>query len=310
VAGSAAFWATRAGGSGLPGNARRPSERFRRCRPPQAAGNAAFRHDGSFVGADAAAHPNRKGPRLLLAELTVRHTRRHMPTRRVALGDRVLPTAHPGYGPILLACLVATTVSGLDAEQTEALVPLLYEARNGLSVPRRALRFRLQVDTEGLAHSRHRLLGEGAGLVAELDVHGHHPVPQVLGVVMAAAAMASYPRQLALRAIEAAVERPGVLPEGITPRWITHVQVSPGPAPAAPGKAKAGDVWWGVPAERRWALEVLGFAPGVFPEREEVLRRFRRLIRLAHPDHGAAHGGAAERIVELGEARRVLLHER
>ena len=247
---------------------------------------------------------------MLLAELTVRHTRRHMPTRRVALGDRVLPTAHPGYGPILLACLAATTVAGLDEEQAEALVPFLREARHGLSVPRRALRFRLQVDTEGLAHSRHRLLGEGSGLVAELDVHGHHPVPQMLGAVMAAAAMAAYPRQLALRAIESAIERPGVLPEGIAARWVTHVQVSPGPPPAAPRRGTAGDVWWGVPAERRWALEVLGFTPDVAPEREEVLRRFRRLVRLAHPDHGAEHGGAAERIVELGEARRVLLYER
>lgn len=247
---------------------------------------------------------------MLLAELTVRHTRRHMPTRRVALGDRVLPTAHPGYGPILLACVVASTVAGLDEEQVEALGPFLREARQGLSVPRRALRFRLQVDTEGLAHSRHRLLGEGSGLVAELDVHGHHPVPQLLGAVMAAADMAAYPRQLALRAVETAIERPGVLPEGITARWITHVQVSPGPAPAAPGRGRAGDLWWGVPAERRWAMEVFGFAPDTAPEREEVLRRFRRLVRLAHPDHGAAHGGAAERIVELGEARRVLLHER
>ena len=251
-----------------------------------------------------------KGTRLLLAELTVRHTRRHMPTRRVALGDRVLPTAHPGYGPILLACIAATTVGGLDEEQGEALLPFLREARQGLAVPRRALRFRLQVDTEGLAYSRHRLLGEGSGLVAELDVHGHHPVPQLLGAVMAAAGLAAYPRQLALRAIETAIERPGVLPEGITARWITHVQVSPGPAPAAPGKGTAGDVWWGVPAERRWAMEVLGFAPDTAPAREDVLRRFRRLVRLAHPDHGAAHGGAAERIVELGEARRVLLHER
>jgi curved DNA-binding protein CbpA len=57
-------------------------------------------------------------------------------------------------------------------------------------------------------------------------------------------------------------------------------------------------------------MEVLGFGPDAAPQREEVLRRFRRLVRLAHPDHGAAHGGAAERIVELGEARRVLLHER
>jgi hypothetical protein len=131
---------------------------------------------------------------------------------------------------------------------------------------------------------------------------------------MAAAGLAPYPRQLALRAIEAAVERPGVLPEGITPRWVTHVQqatgdVGSGRSGAAPGR-RAADLWWGVPAERRWAMEVFGFDPDASLEREEVLRRFRRLIRLAHPDHGAAHGGAAERIVELGEARRVLLYER
>ncbi|HVW32587.1 MAG TPA: hypothetical protein VHL53_08620 [Acidimicrobiia bacterium] len=250
---------------------------------------------------------------MLLAELTVRHTRRHMPTRRVALGDRVLPTGHPGYGPILLACVAATTIDGLDEEQAELFPALLREARQGLSVPRRALRFRLQTDTEGLAYSRHRLLGEGTGLVAELDVHGHHPVPQLLGAVMAAAAMASYPRQLALSAIGRAVERPGILPEGITARWVTHVQQATGDlrsAPAAPGKGRAADLWWGVPAERRWAMEVLGFGPDASLERDDVLRRFRRLVRLAHPDHGAAHGGAAERIVELGEARRVLLHER
>jgi hypothetical protein len=252
---------------------------------------------------------------MLLAELTVRHTRRHQPTRRVALGHRLLPTAHPGYGPLLLACVAATTVAGLDEERTEALGRLLREARQGLSVPRRALRFRLQVDTEGLAYSRHRLLGEGQGLVVELDVHGIHPVPQLLGAVMAAAAMASYPRQLCLRAIASAAERPGVLPEGITPRWVTDVQQAPfdfsrRPAAAASGKGRAAELWWGVPADIRWAMEVLGFAPGAPPEREEILHRFRRLVRLAHPDHGAAHGGAAERIVELGEARRVLLHER
>src|SRR5688500_2264170 len=213
----------------------------------------------------------RKAPRLLLAELTVRHTRRHMPTRRVALGDRVLPTGHPGYGSILLACIAATTVGGLDDEQGEAFLPFLREARNGLAVPRRALRFRLQVDVEGLAYSRHRLLGVGDGLVAELDVHGHHPVPQLLGTVMAAAGMAPYPRQLALRAIEAAAERPGVLPEGITPRWVTHVQQSTGDLGsrrAAPGRGRATDVWLGVPAERRWAMEVFGFDPDASLERE------------------------------------------
>ena len=116
-----------------------------------------------------------------------------------------------------------------------------------------------------------------------------------------------------------------MLPEGIRPRWVTHVQQAngqftpgpggarpdySGPAMAAPGKGRATDIWWGVPAERRWAMEVFGFGPDASLEREDVLRRFRRLVRLAHPDHGGAHGGAAERIVELGEARRVLLHER
>ena len=244
---------------------------------------------------------------MLLAELNVRHTRRHMPTRRVALGDRVLPTGHPGYGPILLACIAAVTADGLDEEQTEAFGPFLHEARRGLEVPRRALRFRLQTDTEGLALSRHRLLGEDGGLVVELDVHGQYPVPQLLGAVMAAAAMASYPRQLALRAISEAVERPGVLPEGVVIRCTTAVHARPGHVPPGPGRGRASDLWWGVPAERRWAMEVLGFGPDMSPARDEVLRRFRRLVRLAHPDHGGAHRGAAERIVELGEARRVLL---
>ncbi len=49
-------------------------------------------------------------------------------------------------------------------------------------------------------------------------------------------------------------------------------------------------------------------------DREDVQRRFRRLLRLAHPDHGAADIGAAERIAELAEARELLLavldHER
>ena len=132
---------------------------------------------------------------------------------------------------------------------------------------------------------------------------------------MAAAAMASYPRQMCLRAIAAAIERPGVLPEGITARWVTEAAQRPfeagrRPAAAAAGKGRPAELWWGVPADLRWAMEVFGFAPGVPPERDEILRRFRRLVRLAHPDHGAAVGGAAERIVELGEARRVLLHER
>jgi hypothetical protein len=249
---------------------------------------------------------------VLLAELNIRHTRRHMPTRRVALGDRVLPTAHPGYGPMLLAGIAAASVDALDDEQAEALPAFLQDARSGLSIPRRALRFRLQTDVEGLALSRHRLLGEDGRIVLELDVHAQYPVPQLVGAVMAASALPSYPRGLCFRAIEEALRRPGWYPPDIEVREVTVARVRPLRAPGAGPHRDLGDLaaaaaWEGVPAERRWAMEVLGFDPQASLGRDEVLRRFRRMVRLAHPDHGAASTGAAERIVELGEARRVLL---
>jgi curved DNA-binding protein CbpA len=54
-------------------------------------------------------------------------------------------------------------------------------------------------------------------------------------------------------------------------------------------------------------MEVLGLHAGHAIERGDVQRRFRRLVRLAHPDHGAESIGAAERMAELAEARELLL---
>jgi curved DNA-binding protein CbpA len=54
-------------------------------------------------------------------------------------------------------------------------------------------------------------------------------------------------------------------------------------------------------------MEVLGLRAGMDVERDDVQRRFRRLVRLAHPDHGAGSDGAAERIAELADAREMLL---
>ena len=53
--------------------------------------------------------------------------------------------------------------------------------------------------------------------------------------------------------------------------------------------------------------DYLGLKPGSEVARDDVQRRFRRLVRLAHPDHGAVNAGAAERIAELTDAREVLL---
>jgi curved DNA-binding protein CbpA len=54
-------------------------------------------------------------------------------------------------------------------------------------------------------------------------------------------------------------------------------------------------------------MEVFGIGAGKELDRRDVQRRFRRMLRLAHPDHGGDADGAAERIAELTEARELLL---
>jgi hypothetical protein len=91
-----------------------------------------------------------------------------MPTRRVALESAYLPTSGPAHGVALLAAVMATNLPAVDDDERELLTRLLDDARGGLSIPRIALRHRLQRDVHGLDRSRHRLLGEDGKLVLEL----------------------------------------------------------------------------------------------------------------------------------------------
>ena len=142
---------------------------------------------------------------MLLAELIVRHTRRHMPTRRVALETAYLPTSGSAHGSALISTLVAVNLPHVPEEQVELLPRLIDQARTGFTIPRIALRHRLQVDTHGLDRSRHRVIGENGHLVVELDRHGA-ATPQVLGAVMAAAAVPSSARGVLLDSIARVVE--------------------------------------------------------------------------------------------------------
>ena len=251
---------------------------------------------------------------MLLAELNIRHTRRHMPTRRVAVDHGYLPTSGAAFGGVLVGAVLAECVPGLDEDQADALDRLVNVARRGtLTVPRIALRYRLQRDTHGLDRSRHRITSAAVERgstrpVLELDLHGR-PAPQVIGALMAASQLPSSGRSVAFRFVDAALARPGVLPEGL--EVVRRYEGLPGARPPGPGTGTTigvdGDDWAGVPSERRWAMEVLGLHSGHTIERDDVQRRFRRLIRLAHPDHGAASAGAAERMAELSEARELLL---
>ena len=58
---------------------------------------------------------------MLLAELNIRHTRRHMPTRRVALDHVYLPTSGAGHGISLVATIVAVHLPLVPEEQRELL---------------------------------------------------------------------------------------------------------------------------------------------------------------------------------------------
>lgn len=248
---------------------------------------------------------------MLLAELLIRHSRRHMPTRRVALDGAYVPTSGPAHGAALLAAVVAANLPGIDEEERELLPRLVDEATGKLSIPRIALRHRLQHDTHGLDRSRHRMLGEDGMLVVELDVHGA-PAPQVLGAVLAAAALPASGRGIALETIRRVVEgrRPGLGPDVVL-RTVSGREEAPPPLAGVRERLAGGPpeeaLWRGVQPDQRWAMEVLGLRSNVLLARDDVNRRFRRLLRDAHPDHGGAKAAAAGRIAELTEARAILL---
>jgi hypothetical protein len=231
---------------------------------------------------------------MLLAELEVRHSRAIAPTRRVALGEHWLPThPAPGFGGILLGGLVAAHIGALEADERDELDRLLTDLEVGRRVPQPRLRHRLQTDLVGLDRSRHRLVGRGQTLYLEIDDHGL-PAPQLLAAVYAAGRVPLAARTAVFETVRRATRWHGPVDDGLI-RYLM------GRAPSAPS-------WRAYPTDERWALTVLGFGPDRrLPNRHAVQRRFRALVRQVHPDHGAEHDGAGQRMVELTEARRILL---
>ncbi|HEX2117738.1 MAG TPA: hypothetical protein VHF91_01025 [Acidimicrobiales bacterium] len=237
---------------------------------------------------------------MLLAELEIRHSRAVAPTRRVALGPHWLPTEPaPGYGGILLGGIVAAHLGDVDPELREAYQGLLDDLEHGRRISQPRLRHRFQTDVVGLDRSRHKLTGHPGDDVFgdvrfELEGEGR-PVPQILGAAYAAARL--HPDAQA--GVFAVLRKAARWQEGPCPQLVTYLTDLTSVPPT----------WWRrFSTDERWALEVLGFGPDEGqPGRDEVLQRFRTLLRESHPDHGAEHEGAGQRILELTEARRILL---
>ena len=232
---------------------------------------------------------------MILAELEVCHSRPIAPTRRIALGERNLPVdPPPGFGGILLAGIVATFSGSLEDDMYAELGRLVRQVERGQRIAQPRLRHRFQEDRIGLTRVRHRLVGDGEVLKFEIDAGSATPAQHILGAVYAAAELRPALREPVVRALRVGM------------KWRAPL----GPVFVARLAGRDEGANWSPAAladPRGWARLTLGFTTEHAPTKAAVQRRVRELLRTAHPDHGAATVGAADRIAELSEARRILL---
>ena len=230
---------------------------------------------------------------MILAEFGVWHTRPVAPTRRVVVGDAVLPfEPTPGFGGLLLAGVVGVHAEAMDDDHRLSFDLLMDQLERGERIAQPQLRHRLQRDRVGLISSTHRLVGRDDALEFEFEP-GAPAEPQLLGAVYLAAQEPPERRRSLFTLIRSATRWKG----GPSPDLIPFLTGLEG---------RRGCSWFNTVDPWTWALKLLGFEthPGT---RNLVQSRFRSLLREAHPDHGAARADAGRRIQELTEARRILL---
>ena len=88
---------------------------------------------------------------MVVAELEIWHSRPIAPTRRVAVGDHDLPCdPAPGFGGILLAGIVASSIGALDLDWHPELLRLTHQLEDGSRIPQPRLRHRLLRRWRGL----------------------------------------------------------------------------------------------------------------------------------------------------------------
>jgi hypothetical protein len=234
------------------------------------------------------------GPGFELAEFELHHSRPIAPTRRLALGLQYLPcNPPPGPGGILLGGIVARCVDLIADDDLVDLEALMHDIEAGRRIVQPRVRHRLQTDRVGLLKSVHHLRSNGEGPEFAFAIDLGSPLVNALGAVYAAGNVPTDVRPAVFATLRRALRWQGPLGPG----FIAHL---------TGGDDRAG--WLTANTDPvAWALEVLGFDADLEPSKREIRKRFRDELRLAHPDHGAEEAGAADRIADLAEARRILL---
>ena len=227
-----------------------------------------------------------------LAEIEIWHSRPLAPTRRIALGHMALPVdPAPGFGGVLLGAVIAQHSLSLDDELRIDLQRLLSDVAAGRRVPQPRLRHRYQVDRHGLTHSAHRMVREGDSVEFRFESNGTD-LQQVLGAVYALERLDVRIRSRLVPLVRRAFDWRGPIGNA----FIAHM-----------AGTRSSDIA-AVTDPRAWALDVLGFPGGTLRvTRREVMSRYRESLRRAHPDHGGDDATAHKAIVDITEARRVLL---
>lgn len=235
---------------------------------------------------------------MILASLEVWHSRPIAPTRRVALGDSLLPTdPAPGPGGLLLGAVLARSSGDLDGDLRSEMTGLMDEIEDGRKIGQPRLRHRLQNDRVGLTRSRYQLSGGSNGLRFELETAKALPAQAALAVVYACGQVPLDRRSAVMGVLRRGLEWVGPVGSGL----VDHLVGADVAMRLRSGAfATASD-------PLIWAMGVLELETLSAVDPRDVLKSYRRLLRDAHPDHGAANNEAADRIAELTKAREILL---
>lgn len=234
---------------------------------------------------------------MVLATLEVWHSRPIAPTRRVALGDFHLPTdPAPGPGGLLLGAVLARFSADLDGDTRTDMKALMNEIERGERIGQPRLRHRLQADRVGLSRSRHRLVVGEEGLRFELETTKCLPAQSALAAVYACGDIPFEHRSAVMDVLRRGLEWVGPVGPGL----IDHLVGREVAMRFRSGSyASASD-------PLIWAMGILELDDDDYVAKD-VQKSYRRLLRDAHPDHGAGEDEAADRIAELSRAREILL---
>lgn len=234
---------------------------------------------------------------MLLAEIEVYHSRPIAPTRRVSIGNVLLPCdPPPGFGGLLLGAVAARFVMDLDPDDVPDIVALTHELEAGRRIPQPRLRHRFQADRVGLTRSVHRLHRDPDtdAMRLQFTTTKGGPSQQVLGAVYAAGGLAHPARGEVFAAIRRGLAWTG----DVGPVLLAHLA----------GRGHAGLSSSAMADPVGWAMGVLGLsALDERPSKGVVQRGYREALLAAHPDHGGSGDDAAQKIADIGEARRILL---